>query len=136
MRIGNFTIEAHPEIECYMTVLQGAAGGVEANLNRWRGQMGRPELDAAAIAALPKVEMLATPSPLIEISGSYTTMTGKLYEHYMMMAVVCALPDKTLFVKMTGPEADVQAQKENFAAFCKSIKEGEAPIDAGSKENQ
>ncbi|MHC4923733.1 MAG: hypothetical protein ACYTG4_06600, partial [Planctomycetota bacterium] len=40
MRQGNFKVIKRPEIECYLAILPGKSGGVEANVNRWRGQIG------------------------------------------------------------------------------------------------
>ena len=128
MRAGNFTVEASPEIECYLTVLTGMAGGVRANVNRWRHQMGQPEMDADQIAALPTIEMLGHPSTLIEITGDFTGMIGQQESNYMMLAVICALHEETVFVKMTGPVAAVEAERESFLAFCQSLKhEGDTP---------
>lgn len=134
MRIGNFKIASSPETECYLTMLKGAAGGVDANINRWRRQMGQPELKPEEIAALPKVEVLGQSGPLVEIAGSFTGMAGQQFENYMLMGVVIALPNEALFVKMTGPEAVVKAEKDHFVALCKSLKEGEAAGNAGAAQ--
>lgn len=136
MREGNFKLAADPNVECYITVLQGAAGGAEANINRWRLQMGQPEWTADEIAALPKVDMLGSPSPLVEIPGTFTGMTGTGRENYLLLGAICTLADSSLFVKMTGPEAVVRAEKERFTTFCQSIKEGKAAIEAGAQENE
>jgi hypothetical protein len=130
MRIGNFKMAASPEAECYLTVLKGVAGGVDANINRWRRQMGQPELKAEEIAALPKVEVLGKPSPLVEINGSFTGMAGQQFPDYTLTGVVVLLTDQTLFVKMTGPTAVVTAEKDHFQAFCKSLTEASAPAAA------
>jgi hypothetical protein len=132
MRIGNFKVAASPEAECYLTVLKGVAGGVDANINRWRRQMGQPELKAEEIAALPKVDVLGKPSPLVEINGSFTGMAGQQFPNYTLTGVVVLLTDQTLFVKMTGPTAVVTAEKDRFQAFCKSLTEASAPavVDA------
>ena len=153
MRIGNFKIAASPEAECYLTVLKGAAGGVDANINRWRRQMGQPELKAEEIAALTKVDILGQPAPFVEVAGSFTGMAGQQFQDYTLMGAVAALADQTLFIKMTGPTAVMTAEKDHFQAFCKSltvteaagnaaakeskpVTEGEAAGDAGAKENK
>jgi len=107
--------------ECYISALPGAAGGMEANLNRWRGQMGQEPLSSEAIAALPKVEVLGQALPLIEISGDFTDMAGTVHENQTLLGVVYPMGIQTLFVRMTGPEADMQAERENFIAFCQSL---------------
>ena len=108
--------------ECFITILGGAGGGAESNINRWMQQMGQPALAADAFAALPTITVLGVPSQMVEISGSYTGMDGVTKENYMMLGLVCTLPDSSVFVKMTGPEAVVKAQKDSFVAFCSSLK--------------
>ena len=136
MRIGNFKITASPEAECYLTVLSGAAGGVDANVNRWCRQMGQPELKPEEIAALPKVDVLGKSGPVVEVTGSYTGMSGQQFTDYTLLGVVVALSDQALFVKMTGPSAVVKAEKDHFLALCKSLTEVEAAGNAGAKENK
>lgn len=109
------------ETECYIAVLPGDAGGVEANINRWVGQMGQPALDEAAIAALPKIALLGQQAPLVESAGDFTNMRGESIANYKMLGSLVATDTHMIFVKMTGPAAEVDAQRENFIAFCASI---------------
>lgn len=124
MRAGNFRVDASPEIDCYLTVIQGTGGGVAANVNRWRNQMAQPELDDAAIEALSRIDMLGQQGVLVEIEGDFTGMTGAKKPGYRMLGAQCSLREETVFVKMTGPSQAVQAEKERFVAFCTSLKEG------------
>lgn len=39
----------------------------------------------------------------------------------MLLGAICLLDKGLLTVKMTGPEAEVTAELENFKAFCASI---------------
>ncbi len=134
MRIGNFKVADSPGAECYLTVLKGAAGGVDANINRWRRQMGQPELKPEEIAALARVDVMGRPGTFVEINGSFTGMAGQQFSNYTLMGAVAALTDQTLFVKMTGPEAVVKAEKDRFIAFCKSIAEREPAAAASGAE--
>lgn len=121
MRVVSFTGGGEGGWECYVSVLSGPAGGLEANLKRWRQQMGLAEYSADEIAALPKSKVLGQEAPMVDISGTYTDMSGTARPGYRMLAVVCPLGGQTLFVKMTGPEAAVAAEKPNFEAFCASL---------------
>jgi len=148
MRIGNFKVASSPETECYLTLLKGTAGGVDANINRWRRQMDQPELKPEEIAALPKTDALGQQVPVVEIEGSFTGMAGQKFPDYMLLGTVATLADETLFVKMTGPAAVVKAEKDHFLAFCKSLSstatagaaekknEGEAAVNAGAQESK
>ncbi len=136
MRIGNFKIAASPDAECYLTLLKGTAGGVDANINRWSRQMGQADLKPEEIAALPKVDVLGQPAPLAEINGSFTGMAGQQFTDYSLLGTVVTLTEETLFVKMTGPAAVIKAEKEHFLSFCKSLASTVAAGDATAKEKQ
>ena len=55
-----------PDAECYLTVLPGGAGGVAANVNRWRGQLGEPPLGGQELSSLPAATLLGRPAVLID----------------------------------------------------------------------
>jgi hypothetical protein len=121
MRLVTYTVGGG-EAECYVTLLSGVAGGVDANINRWRSQMGITEtLDSAAIAALPKITVLGEQAPLVEIEGKYTGMDGQATEGYMLYGTVCDLDGETLFVKLVGPSGEIKGEHDNFVAFCQSL---------------
>ncbi|HNR34561.1 MAG TPA: hypothetical protein PKO36_05240 [Candidatus Hydrogenedentes bacterium] len=126
MRLANFSIGDGNEAECYATLLHGTGGGIEANVNRWRSQMGQPPLTAEEIAALPKVNVLGKASPFVEVSGAYTDMAGVEHGNALMYALIVELDGETLFVKMTGPENLLRAEKDHFTAFCQSLKKKES----------
>jgi hypothetical protein len=111
MRLVTFVPKDAPGVECYVTVLGGAAGGVEANVNRWRQQLHLAPLSADAVKALPTVPVLGRPAQMAEIDGGSVGMFG----------LVCELGSQTVFVKMTGPMDSLRAQRGQFVAFCKSL---------------
>lgn len=121
MRLVTFTPEGAPDAECYVTVLPGEAGGVAANLNRWRSQMGQPELTQAEIEALDRRDVLGSESPFIEIEGDFTGMSGTRTADAGFLGLICTVGTGTLFVKMTGPADVIEAERENFLAFCESL---------------
>jgi hypothetical protein len=110
------------EVECYVTVLSGSGGGLEANVNRWRQQMGQPPMTAAEIAALPAIPMLGVEARLVRMAGSFTGMDGTTRTGSMLLGAVCELGRHSVFVKMTGPMAEVGAQEAHFEAFCRSLR--------------
>lgn len=107
--------------ECYIAVLGGAAGGVEANVNRWRGQMGKGLLSAEELANLRKLTVLGVEASMVEITGSFSGQSGESATEQMMLGLVCPWDAKTVFVKMVGPKEAVSAQVNNFVAFCESL---------------
>jgi hypothetical protein len=121
MRVATYRIGG--ATECYITRLMGDGGGIEANINRWRGQMDLPPLAPAEFGTLPQIEMLGRPAALAEMTGTYTDMAGNVLEDAMMLAALVMLPDSAVFVRMTGPEAEVRAERGRFIAFCQSLHE-------------
>jgi hypothetical protein len=128
MRLVTYTMGATGETECYVSVFADSAGGLEANINRWLAQLGREPLTAAAIADLPAIEILGRQCPLVQATGAYTGMMGFAKPGYALLGAVCLLPEGgSIFVKMIGPEAEVLAEVDRFAAFCKSLRPAEGP---------
>lgn len=121
MRTVTFTMGDDGKTECYVTSLSGPAGGVEANINRWRQQMGQAPLDGTALAELPTITILGKPSPMIKIKGDFTGMSGEGGSSYELLGAICPLDSETIFVKMTGPASEVDANKDKFIAFCESL---------------
>jgi hypothetical protein len=122
MRLVTFALGRNGDTECYVAVLSGSAGGLAANVNRWRQQMAQPELSAPEIAALEVIPMLGTQGRLVRIRGDFTGMDGAAKSGAMMLGAICELQDQAVFVKMVGPAADVAAEEGRFAAFCRSLR--------------
>ncbi|HOK88385.1 MAG TPA: hypothetical protein PK379_00010 [Candidatus Hydrogenedentes bacterium] len=124
MRLATFAVG---EAECYIAVLAGDGGGVAANINRWRRQMGLEPLDDAAIDALPTLAVLGGPAPLVEMEGTYRDMNGNTLEQAGFLGIVRELGDQTLFIRVTGPAEVVRAHKAEFLSFCESLRERSTP---------
>jgi hypothetical protein len=119
MRLVTLVPDGSTSTECYVTVLR--ASDTLMNFNRWRGQMGQPPIDGAAMAALETVEVLGGSVPLLAVKGTYTGMGAVENADYMMLGVARTLGSQSVFVKMIGPAAEVEAQQEAFTIFCKSL---------------
>ena len=100
-----------PEIT--VTVLEGIAGGVLANVNRWRGQLALPSL---AEGDLPKatstIDIGADKSTLFEVAGS----------NQRLVAVIVPHGGKTWFFKLLGPDTAVASEKAAFLTFVRSVR--------------
>lgn len=107
--------------ECYITVLPGNVGGVVANINRWQKQMGQMDLSEMEIANLPSITILGKEAKLVEIHGNYTGMKGATNANFIMLASISELLDHTVFIKMIGPAAVVDQQRNDFIQFCESL---------------
>lgn len=107
--------------ECYISILSGAAGGVELNVDRWRRQMGQKPLGAKGVESLTKITVLGTEASLVEVTGVFVSH-GESHAGHMLLGVICPLEGDTVFVKMVGPEDKVRAERGNFVSFCESLK--------------
>ncbi len=110
------------DTECYVSVLSNSGGGLETNLNRWRGQMGLPPLDAAGIAALAKVTVLGDSVPLFEATGTFADMAGEKHANWCMLGAIGQKGGSGVFVKMIGPQVEVEPERPRFVAFAGSLR--------------
>jgi hypothetical protein len=129
MRLVSFTMGA-PGMECYVALLAGPAGGLEANLNRWRGQMGLAPLSLEEIGRLEKIPVLGQQVPLAQMEGNFSgmqSMQGEPKKGYALLGTVAASGGQSVFVKMVGPAGAVKEQRANFISFCESLKAAAGP---------
>jgi len=116
-RAASFYVGAGEELECTLTTFPGEAGGVLANVNRWRGQLGEPPIAASDLASLTKVSMLGREAVLVECSNPTTQLLG----------AICIGPERSVFAKLSGPKERVGPEREAFLAFCASLR----PVRSG-----
>lgn len=122
MRVVSYQIGTVSGSECYITVLGGDAGGVEANINRWHTQVGSEELSPAEIADLPMLSILDVPSPWMEAYGDFSGMGAEDQSDAGILGAICNLGDQTLFIKMLGSSELLKAERTNFIQFCESLR--------------
>ncbi|MCF6310819.1 MAG: hypothetical protein L3J39_00050 [Verrucomicrobiales bacterium] len=116
----NFSFGKESEGQCYVSRV---GGGLVANLNRWRGQMGLKPISAEEIEKLPKRLLFGMESTYVELDGSFKGMgSPEAKPDYRMVGLVLSMPDVSFFVKMTGPKALLIEHEKNFAQFCESLK--------------
>lgn len=125
MRVVSYRIGEGGEAECYVSVLGGGAGGVEANVNRWRDQVGLRPLTPKEVGELPQLDVLGGKATLFEASGAFTGMGGQeAVEGQSILGIIRELEGSVLFVKMVGPESIVAQERDSFVEFCTSLREG------------
>ncbi len=122
MRLINLAFGPNGEGECYLSAMPGAAGGLEANVNRWRTQMGLPGMTEEELSKLPKRPFLGREATFVSFDGDFKGMgEGEAKIGYRLVGLVQPAPEFTLFVKMTGPKELVAANEAAFEKFCQSI---------------
>ncbi len=96
----------------------GDGGGLVMNVNRWRKQLGLPDVDAAA------AEKLATPLDAGAAKAMLIDMTGsdpRTGDKSRLIAVIVPQPSQTWFYKLMGPLPVVEQEKENFIRFVQTV---------------
>jgi len=119
--VAKFSIAGADGAEAAINVssLAGDGGGLAANVNRWRGQLGlAPNADAEA-ANLPTMDASGGgKATLIDISGT-DARTGKPAR---LVGVIVPQNGQTWFYKLMGDPDVVAQQKDAFVKFVQSAK--------------
>ncbi len=121
-RAVSFELGEGGAVECYVSVLNGDGGGALANANRWLGQMGAPPIDRGQLAQLERLPMAGADALLLEALGAYRGMSGETVAGARLLGALAIGPDRSVFVKMIGPAADVDAARGEFLTFCRSLR--------------
>jgi hypothetical protein len=111
MRKGSFTVAGEADLS--ITACPGATGGLDANLNRWRGQVGLPPVPPAeVVAAAEKFAANGLDFAVVDYAGG-----GK-----RLLGAVVPFGGNSWFFKLTGPDALVAGQKAAFVEFLHTVK--------------
>jgi hypothetical protein len=107
----------------------GSGGSVEANLDRWLGQMEQPDGRASkAVAQTTSLVANGLKVTVLDVSGRYVAevMPGSPQRHnkpgFRMKAAVIETPKGPYFVKLTGPAKTVERWDASVAGFLKSAR--------------
>ena len=102
--------------------LSSAGGGLEANVERWQGQFSRGPNDPEPHQS--EITFDGQKGTLVELSGTYADMLsgGNPSKNWRMLGVAVPLGPTNFFVKLTGPQITVTAQRDAFVKFVESAK--------------
>ena len=107
--------------EVAVSVFPGDVGGLLANVNRWRGQIGLGPVAPDEVASITSdIDANGTKATVVDFQTDKAP-AGKSQPQRM---VVVTLPNagNSWFFKMTGDAPLVGAQKETLLQFVKSVK--------------
>lgn len=125
MRIANFRVAGDARAECYLTLLGGDGGGLKANIDRWRTQMGLAAFSVEEVAGLPRHEFLGGEAVLVDFEGSFTGMNaGGAMKAARLLGLLRIEPGGSAFLKMTGPADVIANQVDEFLALASSFRDG------------
>ena len=106
-------VDGSHRAEVTITRFPGAVGGMLANVNRWRGQIGLQPVADLAQQPIEEIEIDGVPAQLLEIHAAGAAQR--------LLIVLIPRRDFTYFVKMTGDEALVTKQRSTFVQFARGI---------------
>ncbi|MEM6689535.1 MAG: hypothetical protein AAF664_08920 [Planctomycetota bacterium] len=108
--------------------MMASGGGIDANIKRWKGQFTGGNEDAKKVENKKLGEVTLH---LVDTNGNFTERMGggpfaggKMVQRrdYAMTGAILEYPDgKTYFVKMTGPNSVVQANREEFVKMLETL---------------
>ena len=121
MRLGSFSVKGADGTVADVSVipLAGEAGSVDSNINRWRTQMGLPEVGKEEAAKLGEsVSIAGSDARLFDFAG---TPSGKSKPERMLVAMLERV-GMNWFFKMQGDDALVASRRDEFVVFLKSVR--------------
>lgn len=108
---------------------EGGAGGVEANLERWLGQITQPDgKPSKDIAKIEKTKFATQDATIVSVAGRLTTqqMPGGPapvdMADAMLLAAIVNSPSGPYYFKATGSKKTVEANNARFRAMLASMK--------------
>ena len=133
MRVAQFAIPraagdaADGELVLYY--FGGSGGSVEANIERWLGQMQQPDgKPSSAVAKRESRTVNTLKVTLVDVSGTYVAeMTPGAKErhnspNFRLRAAVIETPNGPYFIKLTGPAQTIASAEKTFEQFLGTLK--------------
>jgi hypothetical protein len=103
-------------------------GGVQANIDRWIGQIAQP--DGSSSADKAKVEKIDGGVALtkVDVSGTYLMSSGPMMQvseekpGFRLIGAIAEGPEGAVFFKFTGPAKTVAAAEADLLTMMRSVK--------------
>ena len=132
MRVAEFTLpRAAGDADDAQLVLYyfgGSGGSVDANIQRWIGQMQQPDGKASSSAATRETRKVnGLTVTLVDVRGTYVAEmapgSGAHHNqtHYRLRAGVVETANGPYFIKLTGPEKTIAKWDAAFDQFVGSM---------------
>ena len=119
--VAKFTITGEGNAQAAVNVSSSAGngGGLAANVNRWRKQLGLGELSNDELAKVAKViETTSGRATLVEMNGQ----DARSGQPTSLVGVMVVQPGQAWFYKLMGDAPIVAAQKDAFTKFVQEVK--------------
>jgi hypothetical protein len=122
MRLVSFAVGSGTDTGlCTIVMLGGDAGGVEANVVRWIGQIGATAPSGDALGAfMARQDKIASAGGFEGLAVDLTELDPSLPQS--MLAALLDVDGSTAFIKLTGSPSLLKQEKQRFLEVCRSIK--------------
>lgn len=117
MRFATLKAPVPGKLDISVVFLPGDAGGELGNVNRWRGQIGLPAMDAAALGKARKA--FTTKAGAI---AAFDFSSDGAARSRMVVGLLTTADGNSWFLKMVGDEGPVSACKPEFMRFLESLR--------------
>jgi len=115
----NITGEAGAQAAVNVSTSSGEGGGLLANVNRWRQQLGLAPVGEAELAkSATSMELAGVKATLVEMEG----MDARTAKAARIIGAIVPQSGQTWFYKLMGDSKLVESQKDAFTKFVQSVR--------------
>lgn len=125
MRLASFSSGSGENmVDCSIVALGGHAGGLEANVTRWMGQINLTlASDQELSGFISGSEKIRTGDNAEGVVIDFTALQKNTKDTApSILAVVFPFEGRNVFVKLAGPKSEILKNKNKFKEFCQSLK--------------
>jgi hypothetical protein len=133
MRVAQFAVPRAAgdtaDAELVVYYFGGSGGTVEANIERWLGQMQQPDgRPSSAVATRQSRTINGLKATLVDVGGTYVAEVtpGSKERHnspnFRLRAAVIETTNGPYFIKLTGPAKTVAAAEKAYEQFLSSVR--------------
>jgi hypothetical protein len=109
---------AEPKANATVSFLEGEGGGLLANVNRWRGQLGlAPVEDGQLDGVTQPVPVAGGNGTMVDFAGA----SAKTGQPDRLIAIIVPHGGRTWFYKLMGGGTAVAGQKDSFVKFVQTV---------------
>jgi hypothetical protein len=109
---------AGAKAEVTVSVFPGDTGGLLANVNRWRGQVGLQPVEQPELDKLASLDVLGGKATLVDVSG----VSPRSGQKVRLIGAIVPREGSTWFYKLLGDEDVAQEQKPAFLKFIQTVR--------------
>jgi hypothetical protein len=120
MLLAKFTLGGSEgaKAEVTVSVFPGDVGGLLANVNRWRGQVGLTPVGQTEVEKLKSLDVIGGKATFVDMSG----VSPKNGEKVRLLGAIVPREGRTWFYKLMGDEEVAGQQQASFLKFIQTVR--------------